>query len=409
MHSTFEELLAPLENFMEEQGNKIDQKSDSRSLFFEDFTRKLIYAFVMKVPSLRQLVTDLKTSETCESLGLTPTPFSTLKDGFSRFSNKFFQQLYSHVVANCDWLRIRALDEIGMFEVLDGSIFPTISSMDWAKYKKTKNAIRLHLSFNLNQMIPTQFIGLEANAPERGFLKHILKAGITYIADRGYFSFELGAAICKAQAFFIIRIKKNLLINFCIDRSPTSFEGRDFPSCFKELKDQLIKFTSDKDQQLYRLISFQVWDSQFSICTNRFDLTTMQIIILYAYRWQIELLFKFIKRTLNGIHLFNHTHNGVNIQFYLLMTVAILQLRLKQSVIVKASNEKYQNEKKYWENCTNIEQIPTNLGAKPDFWIQSLTRPLQYFWKIGCHWIRRLQNYIAKPFDNQVIISLAET
>jgi len=114
-----------------------------------------------------------------------------------------------------------------MFEVLDGSIFPTISSMCWAEYKKTKNAIRLHMSFNLNQMIPTEFIGLQANTPERSFLKDILTAGVTYIADRGYFSFELGATICKAKAFFIMRIKKNLLINYCVDRTPTGFEGRD--------------------------------------------------------------------------------------------------------------------------------------------------------------------------------------
>ncbi len=408
MHSTFEELLAPLAEFMEEQGTKIDEQSDSRKLFFKDFTRKLIYHFVMKIPSLQQLVTELKTSETCEVLGLLPTPYSTLREGFTRFSSKFFQQLYLHVVSNCNWLRIRALDEIGMFQVLDGSIFPTISSMTWAKYKKTKNAIRLHMSFSLNQMIPTEFIGLQANTPERDFLKSILKAGVTYIADRGYFSFELGAAICKAKAFFIMRIKKNLLINYCVDREITGFEGRNIPTCFENLKDQIIRFTSDNEQRFYRLVSFQVWDSEFKICTNRFELTTMQIIILYAYRWQVELLFKFIKRTLNGIHLLNHSPNGVNIQFYLLMLVAVLQLRFKQSVIIKANDQHYQNEKEYWENCTNIEQIPTNSGAKPDVWIQSLTKPLQYFWKIGCHWIRKLQNLIAKPFDYQVISSLAE-
>jgi hypothetical protein len=51
------------------------------------------------------------------------------------------------------------------------------------------------------------------------------------------------------------------------------------------------------------LVKFSVLQSDFIICTNRFDLTSLQIIMLYAYRWQIELLFKFLKRTLNGIHL----------------------------------------------------------------------------------------------------------
>ncbi len=57
------------------------------------------------------------------------------------------------------------------------------------------------------------------------------------------------------------------------------------------------------------------------LVTNRFDLTTYQVIMLYAYRWQIELFFRFIKRTLNCIHLFSHDCKGIQVQFYLYMIV----------------------------------------------------------------------------------------
>ena len=384
MHTTFEEILAPLNKYLEEQGTQIDKQTGSRKLFFADFTKKLIYAFVMGIPTLRQLITDLQTSDTSESLGLKQTPFSTIKDGFTRFPSKFFEKLYQHVLRSCDWIRIEAFDELGIFQLVDGSIFPTLRSMEWATYKKSKKAIRLHLSFELNRMLPVDFIGLKANSSERTFLLSILQRGITYIADRGYFSFALAAKIESAKAFFILRIKDNIKTGQSIDLRITCSEGQTIPLCFKKLTDQLVRFESDELQKVYRLIQFEVLQSKFCICTNRLDLTTLQIIILYAFRWQIELFFKLIKRTIKGFHLFNNTENGVNIQFYILMITAILQLRVKQVVTLIFNKNQPVNSNIDIKSVNNIEQIPTHFGYCPDLWIESLTNSLQSFWKMGC-------------------------
>jgi len=40
MHTTFEELLAPLNSFSQEQITEIDKQSASKELFFFDFTKK---------------------------------------------------------------------------------------------------------------------------------------------------------------------------------------------------------------------------------------------------------------------------------------------------------------------------------------------------------------------------------
>ncbi len=138
MHTTFEEILAPLNKYFEEQGTQIDKQTGSRKLFFVDFTKNLIYAFVMGIPTLRQLITDLETSDSSGSLGLKQTPFSTMKDGFTRFPSKFFERLYQHVLRSCDWMRIEAFDELGIFQLVDGSIFPTLRSMEWLHIKNQK-------------------------------------------------------------------------------------------------------------------------------------------------------------------------------------------------------------------------------------------------------------------------------
>lgn len=409
MDTTFEKLIAPLKLFLEQQGTEIDIETGSRKLFFADFSRILIYAFTMGIPSLRQLVTELETNDNCKKLGLNTFAFSTLKDGFTRFPSKFFEKMYQEVIKNSSWLRIDAIDELGIFRLVDGSVFPTLISMDWAVYKKTKNAIRLHLSFELNRMIPIDFTGLKANSSERSFLENILEQGITYIADRGYFSFSLAAKIGDAKAFFILRVKENLKIGQRVPLKITCSAEQTMPLCFKKLSDELVRFESDKKKRVYRLICFQVLESQFCICTNRLDLTTLQIIILYAYRWQIELFFKFIKRSLNGISLFNHTENGVNVQFCILMIVAILELRLKQFAIgVLESNQDSKNLDSI-KSIKNIEQIPTHSGYRPDLWIEALTKRLQKYWKIGCQWILKFRNAISKPFDFQIIKQLGST
>lgn len=416
MHTTFEELLAPLNSLSAEQIKQIDRQCDSKELFFLDFTRKLVFAFVMHVPSLRKLITDLETKTECKALGFSPTPYSTFRDGFTRFSAKYFEQIFRHILQQASWLSTEAFDEIGIFRLVDGSIFPTLRSMDWAVYKKTKKAIRLHLSFDLNQMLPIDFIGLAANSSERTFLLSILEKGVTYIADRGYFSFDVAAKIESAKAFFIFRIKSNLKLGRTISLTPTCKVAHQLPPCFKQVSDQVIQFENDENKNTYRLICFVVLQSQFKICTNRLDLTTLQVIILYAYRWQIELFFKFIKRSLNGVHLFNNSENGVNIQFYLLMIVAVLQLRLKQNLVSLVEENKQANSQNgtnknevLIQKVENIEQIPPCDTAEPALWVKTLTLPLQKLWKISSHWIRCLQNFISKPFDFMVISKLGST
>ena len=396
--NTFEKLTAPLNSFFTEQGNQIDQESRSKSLFFSDFTLKMIYAIVMQVGSLRMLITELDTSQNSIKLNFKPSAYSTFRDGFNRFAVKHFRQMFFYVLKSYDWMRLAAIDEAGIIKLVDGSLFPTLTSMCWATYKKSKNALRLHLEMDLNTMIPTEFLVQKANSSERSFLLSILKESYTYIADRGYFSFKVGNAITKANAFFVIRIKANLKFTTLADLKLTSTQTK-VPECFTQISDQLIRFNSDEFEKEYRLVGFTVLQSQFLLCTNRFDLSTMQIIMLYAYRWQVELMFKFLKRTLNGIHLFNHSQNGVTIHFYLLMIVALLKIRIMQ--ICQRKTRQVVQQKQHMEDLNDY------FGIKPDEWINSIAEVFYLHWKIGKHWMARLRNLIQLEFDEYVINKLA--
>lgn len=387
----FNILLQPIEAIIASLSPIIDQESLSQKLFFADFVRKLLFGYIEQVSSLRSLPLMLQTNEKCRQLGLFPTPFSTLKDGFSRFASKSFQQLFETALASISLKNIKCLDELGLFRVIDGSLFPILIQMSWTEYRKRKNAFKLHLCFELNRMIPTEFLIGSGNSSERAFLESVLEAGVTYIADRGYGSFEIIAKLLKARAYFIFRVRDNLLYEV---KEGLEIASAELPKCFKNVRDEMIMFKHDKHQSLVRMIQFQVCGSRFRLVTNRIDLSTRQIIILYAYRWQIELFFKYLKRTLKGLHLLNQSQNGVEIQFYLLMTLAILLLKLKQNCQAKK-----RKKRKVEEKVEKKEESPAQ-------WIRNISKIFYASWKISKNWLLIVKNSLGKVIDNEILTLL---
>ena len=84
--------------------------------------------------------------------------------------------------------------------MIDGSLLPILLQVRWSEYRKAKNAFKLHLSFEMNRQIPTEFAVGSGKSSERVFLESILEKGVTYIADRGYASFEIIAKLFKSEA-----------------------------------------------------------------------------------------------------------------------------------------------------------------------------------------------------------------
>jgi Transposase DDE domain len=384
----FNLLLRPIEAVLASISPIIDHQACSQKLFFADFVKKLLFAYLEQVSSLRSLSVELQTNQKCQAVGLAYTPFSTLKDGFYRFSSEACRKLFETVLSELKLKRIKGLDEIGLFRVIDGSLFPTLIRISWSEYRKRKNAFKLHLQFELNRMIPSEFLIGSGRSSEREFLLKVLEKGVTYIADRGYASFEIIAKLMQSQAFFVFRVKDNLLYQV---QEIISLATEELPKCFQQVKDELVIFSNDKHQNRVRLIQFKVAGSYFRIVTNRFELSVLQIIILYAYRWQIELFFKYLKRTLNGLHLFNHSENGVGIQFYLLMTLALLLLKFKQQTEPKAKKKPAKAEKNQ---------------ADPSEWIKKISEIFYESWKISKKWLLIIKNSLSKIVDNELLTLL---
>jgi hypothetical protein len=210
---------------------------------------------------------------------------------------------------------------------------------------------------------------------------------------------------------------------------------------FKDITDEIIQYDNDTYGHSYRLVCFRVGTEIFNLLTDRFELTTLQIIVLYAYRWQIELLFRFLKRTMRGIHLVKNASNGVTIQFYMMLIMALLQLKLKQDILMQTEQNQKQsmdmdsnsNTKDSIERAQSLKERRSILY--PDSTIKSepidgknltdresnhpsvtspyLSHPYQFFemigeklkkyWKIGIHWLTALRLILHFPYDARAI------
>ena len=351
-------------SLIEESENSIPGDSDTFTLSFSAFSINILFGIINQIKSVSLLITEIRASDDAKTLGLVNASKSMYSEAFSRYDADFFKAILYQLLKTINFLRVPEIDCLGRILLVDGSLFPAISTMDWASYKSTANAIKMHLAYDLGKMIPVQFLVREGNYSEKKFLSDILENGITYVCDRGYISFKIFKKICDMGAFFVI-------------------------------------------------VKFLALGEKYVLITNRFDLTTYQAIMLYAYRWQIELFFRFIKRTLKGIHLFSHDPNGIQVQFYLYMIAHLLLLAFKQECERTSDEHKLLVDCEITNTIENIQvgprnDIKTNKGRTyVKGLVSMLGEGLQKYWKIGLHWLTVLIKSLLKTFDINIVLTLS--
>jgi hypothetical protein len=404
--TTFDVLFQPLESPLARHEHN-HPPHHRETLHFKGFVRLLVYHFTKGCESGRQLLTD--TLSAAPELGLPEVKHSTFFDAFQRFPTVWFAGLLSFLLTVVVWKAIPELDALGKLYCVDGSLFPALTTMLWAEYTSQHRAIRLHLCFELNRMIAVQFLVDTGKSNEKKALLQMLESDVTYIADRGYLSFPLLAAIAAAQAFFVFRAKANLVYKR-VEKLPVNLPTT-VRHLFRQVTDQRVRLSNAQGRPIYRLVSFRVGQERYLILTNRLDLTTFQVILLYAYRWQVELIFRFLKRSLNGLHLLSHSKEGVTIQFYALLITALLELRLKQQCVGLSETLLSARTSPQLEvdqpTIAGLMIAPERLaGARGHTFLATVGEKLHRYWKISKHWLVALRNYLTRPFDQQVVMTL---
>lgn len=400
--TVFETIIQPLLPLLNEEAHRLKGDAQTYKLSLHYFMLSLIYAVIHQVRSIRVLVTDIKTNPDLKKLGFILASPSMYSEAFSRYKPEIFQRIFMMLLEKIEIKDIPEIRELGRFMLFDCSIFPAFKDMFWAAYTSTHQALKMHLAYELNRMIPVQFISTDAKASDREALLALLEAGVTYILDRGYLAFDLFQKIVAHNAFFIMRIRCNT--NATVKERLTVSIPKEWASFLSQMSDTLVLFPGDPFKKTYRLVSFVVWGVSYRIATNHLKLKTSEIIMLYAYRWQVELFFRCIKRFFNALHLWSHEPDGIKTQFYIYLIAYVLLIHFKQALIEekeKAQKETAQSNLPHTSSPQkpSFRKKPTRL---PEYGLVSLLGSrLKKLWKISIHWLTCIKNLLFHPLTDE--------
>ncbi len=313
-----------------------------RTLGCLDLFRILAFAQLTYRESLRDI-------EVCLSaqvgklyhMGLTQAPArSTMADALSnRDWNIYFEFAQRLIV------RARALYASDPLDVdlsqtvyaLDSTTIDLcLSVFEWAPFRSTKAAIKLHTLLDLRGNIPTFIHISDGKMHDVNVLDLLLpEPGAYYVMDRGYLDFERLYHLHEAGSFFVTRAKSNLKAerrySHPVDRATGLicdqtvilsgfYSHKGFPVPLRR-----IKFIDPKTHK--RLV----------FLTNQFGLPALSIADLYRCRWQVELFFKWIKQHLRIKQFYGTSENAVKTQVWCAVSGYVLVAIVKKELQLKAS------------------------------------------------------------------------
>lgn len=209
----------------------------------------------------------------------------------------------------------------------------------WAKFRKTKAAVKLHTLLDLRGNLPTFIHISDGKMHDVKILDELVfEAFAIYLMDKGYLDFARLYRLHQAQAFFVTRAKTNL-----------AFTRLKSSKVAKELGlrcDQIIKLTTYKSKKSYpeKLRRVKYYDKEqrktYVFLTNNFEISAIEIALLYKYRWQIELFFKWIKQHLKIKTFWGESENAVKTQIWIAICNYLLVAIIKKELnIEKSLNE----------------------------------------------------------------------
>lgn len=225
---------------------------------------------------------------------------------------------------------------------------------DWAKYRKKKGAVKLHVKFNHSGYLPTFALLTTGRVHESSLVPNIpLEAGDVAIFDRGFLNFKYLHSLTMKEVIFVIRAKTNMIYKVIERREKTA------PNI---IADQIIEFKGFYSYKEYPLRLRRVVSrdpetkKRVVILTNNFEWAASTIAAIYKERWQIELFFKTLKQQLKIKSFVGTSENALLSQLWAAMIAYLLLSYLK-------FRSRFQ-----WSLYTLSSILPTNLFSRRNIW-----------------------------------------
>lgn len=205
-----------------------------------------------------------------------------------------------------------------------------LSLFDWARYKTSKGAIKMHTLLDYDGNLPA-YVNITdgKTADNKGAYDIPLLKGSVIVADRFYNDFSLLNIWDSNGVYFVVRHKENIQF--------VTIEENDLPDSRDEhiLIDEIIELTGvqSKDKYPGKLRRVAIWNDEnnqvIEVITNQMSWTANTISELYKSRWQVEIFFREIKQLLHIKSFIGTSQNAVMIQIWTALITILLLKALK--------------------------------------------------------------------------------
>jgi hypothetical protein len=213
---------------------------------------------------------------------------------------------------------------------LDATVIDLCATMfDWAKFRLTKGAVKLHLLLDHDGYLPSFAVITEGKKHEVRVARQMQFApGAILVFDRGYTDYEWFMSLTKQGVYFVTRLKENADYGVV--------EKREVPQRRGVLRDEVIflyKLAQSSKEAFFRRIEFydEERDRVLVFLTNHLELAAATVAAIYKERWQIELFFRALKQSLRVKTFVGTSANALKTQLWTaliaILLVKYLQLR----------------------------------------------------------------------------------
>ena len=342
--------LTPLLNRLHEVGCERD-KAANRDLHYDQLCLLLLLGlFSPVVDSLRGLQQASALEKVQKRLKLGRASLGSLSEASRVFDAELLKPIIEELGGQLQPLgRDPRLAEVpGTLTLVDGTLLsalPLLLQAMWLKEQTGSGLVkwRLHTHFEVDRFVPTRIDVTPDGGgehDERAVLERTLEGDRLYVMDRGYAKFSLFNHIVAEDSSYVCRLRDN--------SAPQVLEERPLTEADRAagvLSDQLVQFANGKpeDRPDHPLRFVCVATSQHTsrgkyrggstgpgsdgvlrIATNLLDVPAEIISLIYRFRWQIELFFRFFKQILGCRKLYFRSQNGIELQAYCAIIACML-------------------------------------------------------------------------------------
>ncbi len=326
--SIFGRLLEPINRRQFQTAvDGLDGDAYDKSFRSWDHLVALIYAQLSGNDSLRGVVAGFNANPQHHyHLGTGKLSRSTLADANARRPASIFAQTFARLSAMAD--RQMRREGAEMVRLIDASPIPLGKVCNWATWNGRIRGMKLHVVYDPLSDVPSCVEVTPANINDIEIGRQVpIRPGTTYVFDKGYCRFDWWQKINDSKAFFVTRAKTRIRLRAIKHRTIRKRKG----DGFKIIADDEVKLTSKGNSRLpiplRRIKLRREKGGVITLLTNDLARTAVEIAALYKSRWQIELLFRWIKQHLDIRKFLGTNDNAIRLQVLAAM-IAYLLLRI---------------------------------------------------------------------------------